>query len=151
MRCTKIERMLTPLLDGRLASAERALVEQHLEGCPGCRETHGLLQATALALAALGPAEPPDDLADRAARAAFTADPAQATDWLGELMQTLRWPALGTATAAMVLAVGLHTSVPERMADAGVSPDSMAAIFATDDDVVSDTELLSEVLGQEEE
>jgi anti-sigma factor RsiW len=151
MRCSKIERMLTPLLDGRLASAERALVETHLEGCPGCRETHALLQATTQTLSALGPAEPPGDLADRAARAAFTAEPAGATDWLGDLLGSLRWPALGTATAAMVVAVGLFTSVPQQISNAGVSPDSMAAIFAADDDVVADDELLSDVLGQEEE
>ncbi len=151
MRCAKIERMLTPLLDDRLAPAERALVEQHLEDCPGCRQTHALLSATGQLLAAQSPAEPPEDLAEHAARAAFTADPARTSDWIGELMQSLRWPALGTATAAMVLAVGLLTSVPERIRDAGVRPDSMAAIFATDADFVSDDELLSDVLGQEGE
>ena len=151
MRCSKINRLLTPLLDDRLAPAERTLVEQHLEGCPGCRETYALLGATGQLMAAQGPAEPPADLADRAARAAFAADREQTTDWFGDLAMSLRWPALGTATAAMVLAVGLLTSVPDRIIDAGVSPDSMAAIFPTDNDVVSDDELLSSVLGQEEE
>jgi len=151
MRCSKIKRLLTPLVDGRLSPAERTLVEQHLETCPGCRETHDLMAATTRTLASQGPAEPPDDLADRAVRAAFTADPARATDWLGEVVGSLRWPALGTATAAMVLALGLFTSAPDLVQDVGVSPDSMAALFATDDDVVSDDELLSEVLGQEVE
>ncbi len=155
MRCSKIERMLSLLVDDRLAPAQRALVDQHLEGCAACRETHALLVATGQSLAQIlavdAPAEPPTDLAQRATRAAFTADRARTTDWLAEVLQSLRWPALGTATAAMVLAVGLLTSVPEHIRDAGVSPDSMAAIFATDDDVISDHELLSEVLGQEEE
>jgi anti-sigma factor RsiW len=126
-------------------------VEQHLADCASCRQTHLLLQATAATLAARGPAEPPDGLAERAVRAAFTAEPARASDWLGQLAGALRWPALGTATAAAVLAVGLLTSVPDRSPDAGVSLESIAAIFATDNDVVSDRELLSDVLGQEEE
>jgi anti-sigma factor RsiW len=151
MRCAKIERMLTPWLDDRLTPAERTLVEQHLEGCPRCRQTQALLQAAGQHLAIGGAAEPPPDLAERATRAAFTAVPAGSTDWLVELTQSLRWPALGTATAAMVLAVGLLTSVPEHVRDAGVRPDSMAAIFATDDNSNPDDELLSEVLGQEEE
>jgi len=151
MRCSKIERMLTPLLDDRLASADRTLVEQHLETCPQCRQTHALLAAAGQLLSAQAPAEPPADLAERVARAAFTANPVDSSGWLGELMHTMRWPALGTATAALVLAVGLLTSLPEHVQNAGVSPESMAAIFATENDVVSDDELLSDVLGQEEE
>ncbi len=151
MRCSKIERMLTPLLDGRLEAAEQTLVEQHLQGCAGCRATHALLLATHQTLAAAGPAAVPDGLAERAARAAFTTEPAETTDWFAQLVQTLRWPALGTATAGMLLAVGLLTSVPQHMQDAGVTTESMAAMFATEDDVVADDELLSEVLGQEEE
>jgi len=151
MRCSKIDKLLTPLLDGRLAPAERTLVETHLEGCPGCRATYALLQATAQTLGALGPAEPPADLAERAVRAAFTAEPARTSDWFGELAQSLRWPALGTATAALVMTVGLLSSVPERVTAPGVNANSMAALFASGNDVVADDELLSEVLGQEEE
>lgn len=149
MRCSKIERLLTPLLDGRLEPALRAQVEQHLETCGHCRQTHALLQAAGQTLAAQGPAEPPGDLAERAVRAAFTAEPAAATDWLGQLVATLRWPAVGTATAAILLAVGLLTSVPNTLSDAGVSTESVAAVLTVNDDLVSDEELLSEVLGQE--
>lgn len=149
MRCRKVERLLTPLLDGRLEPAQRAQVVQHLETCADCRQTHALLDAAGQTLAAPGAAEPPGDLAERAVRAAFTAEPAPTTDWIGQLVGTLRWPALGTATAAILLAVGLLTGAPDTLSDAGVSTESVAAVLAVDANVVEDDELLSEVLGQE--
>lgn len=139
MRCGKIERLLTPYLDGRLDEVARQAVEAHLETCDGCRETHALLGLASQSLAAQGPAEPPEGLAERAARAAFAAESqAPASAWEG-LLGALRWPAAATAAASILLAIGLVATSPQRPApSAGSRDDVVAAAMVHDDSALDD-------------
>ncbi len=62
MRCSKIERLISRRLDGRLSSREAAALELHLAECEGCRRAAELLQQTWRALAPLeATASAPDE------------------------------------------------------------------------------------------
>lgn len=147
MRCRHAKRKLTPYLDGRLDRAERGLLEAHLAGCAGCAETHAVLRAASSALASLGPAEPRDGLVERSVRAAFTEERRVRS---GGLLELLRWPALATAAAAAVLAVGLTLSSPAPKASAPSADDAVAALMAEDDVELDTSREVSELLAQEE-
>jgi len=49
-RCQEIVPLLGPLLDGALPDDDRAWVEEHLCGCPSCRDRMALIAAQAEAL-----------------------------------------------------------------------------------------------------
>jgi hypothetical protein len=50
MRCERIEELLSAFLEGELNPEEKALVEGHLESCPGCASLLGILQRARQAL-----------------------------------------------------------------------------------------------------
>jgi anti-sigma factor RsiW len=49
-RCAEVVPLLGPLLDGALADDDRSWVEDHLRGCPACRDRMALIAAQAQAL-----------------------------------------------------------------------------------------------------
>jgi anti-sigma factor RsiW len=50
LSCREVLARLSDYLDGELAAAERARVEEHLRGCDGCARFGGELRATVRAL-----------------------------------------------------------------------------------------------------
>ena len=47
MRCTKIQDLLfTDYLDGRLSSAVKEKIDDHIKVCPDCRELFSVLEST---------------------------------------------------------------------------------------------------------
>lgn len=152
MRCGKVERLLTPYLDGRLDEAAQRTLEAHLEGCGPCRETHALLAMAQRSLAAEGPAEPPEGLAERAARAAFTADRPAVGFSLEDFLRVLRWPAAATAASSVVLAIGLVVSSPQRPPSAATEDEAVAALRVPGEPALDDESSgLGELLFEEEE
>jgi anti-sigma factor RsiW len=114
MRCGRVERLLTPYLDGRLEPDARSQVDEHLAACSACRGALAVLRASSTALGAVGPAEPPPGLAARVTRAALARARrgAPALSWLERLFPAV-WPAAATATvAALALLVTLGVRAP---------------------------------------
>lgn len=149
MRCGTSEQLMSRVLDDRASDAERRDLEAHLAGCARCREHSAVLGMSSTALRAVGRVEPPEGLAERAARAAFTAAPARAG--LLDLFAFLRWPALATATASAALALALLVAAPRAVGpdpsggtslafldsgyDVGLDADSaMASVLAPEED-----------------
>ena len=64
LTCAELVELVTDYLEGTLPSAERARLEGHLRGCPGCT---AYVEQMKVAIAALGSMEPaPPDPAVRA-------------------------------------------------------------------------------------
>jgi predicted anti-sigma-YlaC factor YlaD len=53
MSCQEIENALSLYLDGEMSSGEKALLEKHLQACPGCARLLSYLQDTKEALSAM--------------------------------------------------------------------------------------------------
>jgi len=103
-----------------LPAQERALVEEHLKQCPGCREEVERLRLTGSALATLREEEPPR-------RIAFVSDQVFEPGWWQRLWQS--GPQLGFAAAAMLsLAILVHAFV--RPAPTAPAPLDGAALEA---------------------
>jgi anti-sigma factor (TIGR02949 family) len=71
LSCSDVLARLSDYVDGELAEAERARVEEHLRGCDGCARFGGEFSATVRALRAhlARPQAVPRALADRLRRA----------------------------------------------------------------------------------
>jgi predicted anti-sigma-YlaC factor YlaD len=67
MTCERIEGLLSAFLEGELSQADKAFVEDHLAGCPGCSALLGVLSRTQKALAAFPELEVSPDLLARLA------------------------------------------------------------------------------------
>ena len=65
MRCAEVEVILCDYLDGTLAPPERELVEQHLQGCPGCAELARDAAAAVGFMERAAGVEPPPELMTR--------------------------------------------------------------------------------------
>jgi hypothetical protein len=58
--CHDVREQLSPLMDGQLSEADRAVIEAHLDVCEACRGLRQDLQRLERAAASLGPIAPPD-------------------------------------------------------------------------------------------
>lgn len=113
MRCEKVRLKIDAYVSGELPPHIRAAIQEHLEGCDGCRQA----TATARQLVALGQsltAPPvPDGFAQRVqalARRRITRPAAVASPW----SPAAWWRMVSTpmhAAAAAVLVIGLATGV----------------------------------------
>lgn len=148
MRCGKVERLLTPYLDERLEEGMRREVEAHLRGCPRCEEAHRTLRATRNALAAMGPAEPPPGLAQRALRTALAGRRAPAQSWLERLFPMAWRTAAVSATAAVALLVA--SNVTQHAAPSADVGDAVAEVTSTRAIGLDDQSLASLTLGGED-
>lgn len=98
---------LSLYLDGILPSAERQLVEDHVEGCADCRHRLDGLRLVVAGLSRLPAALPPDDLAARVGREIDLRGRGRA--WPGRLASRLPSPLAGAPplhVLALVLALG---------------------------------------------
>ncbi len=147
--CKRCERLLTPYLDSRLDADERAEVESHLASCESCKSTHALLSGAAAVLAAEGPAEPPADLAARAARAALdAAEKGAAKPTFVERWIRVAWPAAAAASVATVLLLVFGLGTSDINGQATATGDPVALIAQTES---GSSEMMLSVLALEEE
>ena len=109
MNHAEVHAELGDYLEGDLPLERRALVDAHLDGCPGCAGRLAELRATVDALRTLGDVEPPPGFADRvmARIAAGEGRPSAFTRLLQRTPPVLRGrlapPLLALASAAIVL------------------------------------------------
>lgn len=104
--CREARGALSRHLDDRLDEPARARIDAHLAACDECAHTRRVLERTGMVLSRGGPAPVPTDLAERALRAAFSADAEQAarTGFIHRWIE-IAWPAAlvaSTATAALL-------------------------------------------------
>ena len=115
MRCRRSRTLLSPLLDERLASEEEDALRAHLSDCPACSEMLTDMRAARDAIALLPVAEVPAGLAERAARAALTADGDAVTRSFAARLIPVAWPTLAAAAVGVALMLALsNASVPEE-------------------------------------
>jgi anti-sigma factor RsiW len=65
LMCRDLVELVTDYLDGALAPATHAAVDQHLRGCPGCTEYVNQIRATTRHLGALPPQPLDPQVCDR--------------------------------------------------------------------------------------
>jgi len=65
LSCAQVGQQVDAHLEGQLERAAASAVQQHLDGCPGCRERYQLHQETVAALRALPLVEPPASVRSR--------------------------------------------------------------------------------------
>lgn len=102
---------------GELEAAQGRQVEEHLEGCPECREEFERLRLTRTALDSLREEEPPR-------RIAFVSDPVFEPRWWRVLWQS--GPRLGFASAAMLAAAILVHAWVRPAPNVALAPDTVA-------------------------
>lgn len=107
MNCKKTGRLLGVWSDGELDATRAHELRQHLQNCADCREQERNLRSVAEAMRLEYRAEIPETLADRAFRAAMTAEPV-ATTFLDSLFP-IAWPAalVGSMAAASLVILSL--------------------------------------------
>ncbi|MBW2059589.1 MAG: zf-HC2 domain-containing protein [Deltaproteobacteria bacterium] len=116
MECERVRELLSEYIDGLLDQETRALVEEHLSSCEGCREELASLEALVEELGSLEPVRAPGDFLERLherIEARFT---------LGKLIRVLFVPVrikvpLEAATAlaiAILVLGGLYTYRPKE-------------------------------------
>ncbi len=143
MNCRECQNNLSDYLDDRLDQARRDHIDAHRRECAECERAYRLVRRTAEVLAAEGVAEPPDDLAARAARAALTAEPRGARSFF-ERWIPVAWPTAAVAAAAAILL--LVTSPPQAPAASVADADPVSIVL---DDVDGD-DFEGDVLGVED-
>jgi Putative zinc-finger len=62
MKCTEIQKLFSPYLDGRVSGTEMRAVARHVDECAGCAREYAAIQLTQQLLAGTGPKKPPADL-----------------------------------------------------------------------------------------
>ena len=102
MACEKFEELLAAYADGELGPGERAVVERHLEACPGCAALLASLRTADAALARFPEVEPPADLSEK-----LQTIPARRRFRFG--LDVLLRPALQPAFAAAAVCLTLFT------------------------------------------
>jgi anti-sigma factor RsiW len=102
---------------GELEAAQGRQVEEHLEGCPECREEFERLRLTRTALDSLREEEPPR-------RIAFVSDSVFEPRWWRALWQS--GPRLGFASAAMLALAILVHAVTRPAPNVAPAPDTAA-------------------------
>lgn len=129
MSCEQVRNRLDDHLDGALPPAVRSSVEEHLDGCPGCRRELGELRSLAAAARELAPEVPPDrDLwpeieARLAPRRRGRLIPFPVLD-------RATWIAWAAVAAAVAIAVGLALWSPGRPSGGPGSPPPAAVTEA---------------------
>ena len=63
MKCTEIQKLFSPYLDGRLNGSEMRALTRHVEVCTGCAREYAATERTQQLLANLSPKKVPHDLA----------------------------------------------------------------------------------------
>ena len=127
MNCAELETLLCDYVDGALAapgkSAQRAIVESHLETCGSCRELTADARAGASFLLRAAQIDPPEELITRLLfHAPSTSAPAQSgrrgfrgwlSAWLGPVLQ----PRFAMGMAMTILSfsmLGKFANLPQR-------------------------------------
>jgi anti-sigma factor RsiW len=149
MNCERMQEHLIAYLDGKAAPAARRQVEEHLAGCPACRERAEQFSALWRALDEV-PGLSPSPSFDAAVRQRVAAEPHRARWWA--------WltPAPRLAMAATVLvvfSVWLSSQRPGPQPVASAAPQSIEAEFSMiqdlpvleDYDVVASFDALAEL------
>lgn len=96
MNCLELQNLLQSSFDGE-SPLDRALIDQHLEGCQQCRELHEAALLLETGLRVLDKPAPPADLTDRLVRSV-----------LSQHRKKLRWQRglmIGSLAAAVAIAV----------------------------------------------
>ena len=133
MICRDCQNQLSDYVDNRLDETRRQQIEAHRAECESCEQTYRLMSRTRAALAAEGPAVVPAGLAERAARAALTADAQPARSWVDRWIP-VAWPTAIVAAAATVLL--LVSAPPEsRPATSATAGDPVSAVMGDTGDV----------------
>lgn len=133
MTCRDCQNQLSQYVDDRLDETRRQQIEAHRAECATCEQAYRLMSRTRAALAAEGPAAVPAGLAERAARAALTAEAPPARSWLSQWIP-VAWPTAVAAAAATILL--LVSAPPEsRPAASATAGDPVSAVMGDTGDV----------------
>jgi hypothetical protein len=97
LSCTRIQDLISPLLEGDLRADSAALVTAHLDACPACRRQFVLMRRTIAALDGAPRVAPPSGLWEGVARQITTAP--------GRRQSLAGWLATATAFAATTAAL----------------------------------------------
>lgn len=113
MRCGTVRKKLSAYMDKRLDKDLTARMDEHLDGCKGCRTELGLLLKMKEALAILGPVQPDPELARKVADVALSKArlKTSARPSLLDQLFSFRRSAAVTAAAAAALATVLALQV----------------------------------------
>jgi hypothetical protein len=130
MNCDKVKGLLGWFYDGELNAADRSLVAQHVDQCPGCRADLAALTDLDRASRLLTSPEPPADLWERLAPR-LAANRSRQTDWFRRLTWQRR-VAIAAAIFVGVLAGGLFAfrMVPRPVPEVPAKGDTAREIVA---------------------
>jgi len=145
MNCRECQKNLSDYRDDRLDETQRNSVDAHRRECAACDKSYRLVRRSMEIMAAEGPAQPPTGLAERAARAAFTAGQAAPTRSFFDRWIPVAWPSAALAAAAAV--VLMLTSPAGAPAASSANVDSISIVM--DDAEADDFE--GDILGVEED
>jgi hypothetical protein len=114
MNCDKVKDLLGWFYDGELNAADRSLVAQHIDQCPGCRADLAALTELDRASRLLASPEPPADLWERLSPR-LAANDAGHVEWFRRLTWKRR-TAIAAAILVGILAGGLfaYRMAPRR-------------------------------------
>ena len=148
MRCRRVRKLLVPFLSGELPPSTEAEIEQHLSHCADCAAERDLLVES---WDMLGDYEPPEVRGDftsslmQRIRAEQRAAGAEKIVSIRPVPAHARWRLVAAAAACLVIAltVGLllHRSRALRGPDGRPSPDDIAIVPVTDEEIIRDLEL----------
>jgi len=128
----QVEALLSPYLDGRTSTAERALVERHIESCSDCARNLATLSATVMAVREMPRVRTPRSFA----LPRSMARPSRAVSWTYPLLRV----ATGVAAFLFVLVLGMDlftqrmlvpAAAPQMVAPAALAPTVVAMESAT--------------------
>jgi len=131
MNCADLDILLCDYVDGTLDAAQKALVEEHLAGCPACAE---LAQDSAAAVAFMARAadvEPPPELVNRILfDAPWSKEKSQskAREWMRAILSPILQPRFAMGIALTMLSLSIITQ--GRMPKFKASDLQPAAIWA---------------------
>ena len=113
----QVEALLSPYLDGRTSTAERALVERHIESCSDCARNLATLSATVMAVREMPRVRAPRSFA----LPHSMARPSRAVSWTYPLLRV----ATGVAAFLFVLVLGMDLFT-QRMLVPAAAPAALA-------------------------
>jgi anti-sigma factor RsiW len=120
--CNTTRRQFDQHLRGALEKGEEAKVQDHLKGCAECRAELDLQASMARGLREVFSAKVPDDLADRAYRAAMNADDSHGVEDIWRALFPVALPAAATASVCAI-ALCLWAVIQPSVAGADVQAD----------------------------
>lgn len=107
MSCERMENQILSYVDGRLKESDRAEVEKHLAGCPGCRVRVNAFRAVGSLLDELPQIEPSDAF-DARVHARVAAEPKKRSSWLAWLTPSPRVAFAASLLLAAIIWVGVE-------------------------------------------